>query len=184
MEESCKRSSETERRAEKAERALVKLKLLQYVSTQIGMEFDAIITGVQHFGLFCQGIDIPIEGLLPLEGLADRELFDYDEKTLTLTGRRSGQVFRLGDAIRVSVAKVDLERRELDLELVSHQPSINIKAASGSRDGRKKERKGPKKGFRIESRRKTGTSQSGKPGGDKKKRPKQRGPAKGRRRRK
>ncbi|MAT16069.1 MAG: ribonuclease R [Planctomyces sp.] len=136
MEQDCRRCSETERRAEKAERELLKLKLLQYVSTQIGTQFDAIITGVQRFGVFCQGIDIPIEGLLPLEGLADRELFDYDDKTMTLTGRRSNQVFRLGDAIRVQIAKVDLERRELDLELVSHQPSVNIKGPDRSGSSR------------------------------------------------
>ncbi|QDU79956.1 Ribonuclease R [Polystyrenella longa] len=190
MEEACKRCSETERRAEKAERALVKLKLLQYVSTQIGMQFDAIITGVQHFGVFCQGIDIPIEGLLPLEGLADHELFDYDEKTLTLTGRRSAQVFRLGDAIRVQVGKVDLEKRELDLELVSHEPSVQLKAPAKGGNPRQKEEsrngnRGPKNpNARGRKGPKGASSGSKKKGGTRSKTPKGRGPSKTRRKRK
>lgn len=109
--------SELERRAEAAERELVKLKLLLFLSKQIGVEMDAVVTGVEPFGLFVQGLAIPAEGLVPLDALPD-DSYRYDRASHTLSGRRPGQSFRLGDRVRVAVARVDLERRELDFRLL------------------------------------------------------------------
>lgn len=109
--------SELERRAEAAERELVKLKLLLYLSKQIGVEMDAVVTGVEAFGLFVQGLAIPAEGLVPLDALPD-DSYRYDRASHTLSGRRPGQSFRLGDRVRVAVARVDLERRTLDFRLL------------------------------------------------------------------
>jgi len=55
--------SDTERRAAQAERELTKLKLLAFMADKIGDEFDAVITGVERFGLFCQGVQIPVDAL-------------------------------------------------------------------------------------------------------------------------
>jgi ribonuclease R len=110
--------SNRERRAEAAERELTKLKLLSYMSSRIGEELDAVITGVEDFGIFVQGTAIPAEGLLHTSALAD-DYYDYDRKQHRLTGRRSGRVFRLGDKINVRIARVDLDRRELDFRLAS-----------------------------------------------------------------
>ncbi|HWA96835.1 MAG TPA: ribonuclease R [Pirellulales bacterium] len=109
--------SDRERRAESAERELVKLKLLVYMSTRIGEEMDAVITGVEQFGLFAQGIEIPAEGLIHVSSLGD-DLYQYDKTTHSLNGRRSGNQYRLGDRVRVKVAMVDVDRRELDFKLV------------------------------------------------------------------
>jgi len=109
--------SELERRAESAERELKKLKLLLFLSNQIGAEMDAVVTGVEAFGLFVQGLAIPAEGLVPLDALHD-DSYRYDRASHTLSGRRPGQSFRLGDRVRVAVARVDLERRELDFRLL------------------------------------------------------------------
>ena len=109
--------SELERRAEAAERELVKLKLLLFLSKRIGEEMDAVVTGVEPFGLFVQGLAIPAEGLVPLDSLPD-DSYRYDRASHTLSGRRPGQSFRLGDRVRVAVARVDLERRELDFRLL------------------------------------------------------------------
>ena len=109
--------SELERRAESAERELKKLKLLLFLSNQIGAEMDAVVTGVEAFGLFVQGLAIPAEGLVPLDALPD-DSYRYDRASHTLSGRRPGQSFRLGDRVRVAVARVDLERRELDFRLL------------------------------------------------------------------
>jgi len=110
--------SDLERRAEAAERELVKLKLLLFLKSKIGTELDAIVTGVEAFGLFVQGIDLPAEGLVPLDTLPD-DTYRYDRASHTLAGRRAGQSFRLGDRVRVAVARVDVERRELDFRLVA-----------------------------------------------------------------
>ena len=110
--------SQLERRAEAAERELVKLKLLNFLATRIGLEMEAVVTGVEPFGLFVQGLEIPAEGLVPLDSLPD-DAYRYDRASHTLAGRRAGQSFRLGDRLRVAVARVDLDRRELDFRLVA-----------------------------------------------------------------
>jgi ribonuclease R len=112
--------SEREQRAESAERELVKMKLLAYMADRIGEEMDGVITGVESFGLFVQGLEIPAEGLLHIDALQD-DFYRYDRAAHTLSGNRSGNTFRLGDQVRVAVSRVDIDRRELDFHLVSHK---------------------------------------------------------------
>ena len=109
--------SDLERRAEAAERELVKLKLLFFMSSRIGEEMDAVVTGVEAFGIFVQGLALPAEGLVPLDSLPD-DSYRYDRASHTLAGRRAGQSYRLGDRIRVAVDRVDLDRRTLNFRLV------------------------------------------------------------------
>ncbi|MCA9202518.1 MAG: ribonuclease R [Planctomycetales bacterium] len=113
--------SRREQRAERAERELVKVKLLTYLSTRIGEEMDAVITGVEEYGLFVQGIDLPAEGLIHVTALGD-DYFDYEKSTHSLSGRREGNQFRLGDLLRVAIARVDIDRRQLDFRLVKKMP--------------------------------------------------------------
>lgn len=112
--------SEREQRAERAERELVKVKLLTLLSQRIGQQFDAVITGVESFGIFAQGVELPAEGLIHVNALRD-DYYDYDPSTHALVGRRAGNVLRLGDPIVVEIARVDVDRRELDLQLVKRQ---------------------------------------------------------------
>ena len=107
----------TERRAQEAERELIKLKLLGYLANHIGDELHATITGVEKFGLFCTGIELPAEGLVHISTMGDDQ-YDYDDRSHTLVGRRSNRTYRLGDFVKVSVAKVDLAERKLELRLV------------------------------------------------------------------
>ena len=109
--------SDLERRAEAAERELVKLKLLHFLSTRIGMEMEAVVTGVEAFGIFVQGLALPAEGLVPLEALP-ADTYRFDRASHTLSGRRPGQSYRLGDRLRVAVDRVDLDRRELHFRLL------------------------------------------------------------------
>jgi len=110
--------SDREQRAEKAERELKKTKLLNFLSQKIGYQMEGVVTGVEEFGLFVQGIDIPAEGLLHVQALGD-DYFHYDKPTHTLMGHKAGNQFRLGDGLQVEVVRVDLERRELDFRLAS-----------------------------------------------------------------
>ncbi|HUY35356.1 MAG TPA: ribonuclease R [Pirellulales bacterium] len=109
--------SQRERLAEEAERELTKVKLLNYLSERIGEELDAVVTGVEQFGLFAQGTALPAEGLIHVTSLAD-DYYQYDKTTHSLTGRKAENAFRLGDPVRVTVVRVDVERRELDFRLV------------------------------------------------------------------
>lgn len=110
--------STTERKAEKAERELVKVKLLTYLEDKVGLEMNATITGVERFGLFCQGVEIPADGLVHITALDRDEYYDFDEATFSLVARRSGRQYRLGDRVRVKVTHVDVDRRELDFVIV------------------------------------------------------------------
>jgi ribonuclease R len=109
--------SEREQLAEAAERELVKVKLLHYLSSRIGEEWDAVVTGVEEFGLFVQGLEIPGEGLIHVSSL-DNDHYRFDRRAHSLVGNLPGNAFRLGDRVRVSVYRVNVERRELDFRLV------------------------------------------------------------------
>lgn len=104
----------TERRAEAAERELIRVKLLTHLEQRIGEAFHAVIIGVEDFGLFCQLVELPAEGLVHVTTLAD-DYYYLESGTHTLVGRRSGRRYRLGDRLEVRVARVDIDRRELDL---------------------------------------------------------------------
>jgi len=137
--------SEREQRADAAERELTKVKLLAYLSGRIGEEMDAVITGVEPFGCFAQGVDLPAEGLIHVDSLID-DYYRFDRTTHTLAGRRSGNTFRLGDLVRVAVARVDLERRELDFRLVGRRQHPASLADQDKPAGAKAERCRPKDG--------------------------------------
>jgi ribonuclease R len=135
--------SQREQRAEAAERELIKLKLLAYLSGRIGQQMDAVIIGVESFGLFVQGLRLPAEGLIHLSSLGD-DTYRFDRATHTLAGHRAGNRFRLGDLLRVAILRVDLDRRELDFRLVKH---LQRSAPSGTaRSGRKAKAGGRAKG--------------------------------------
>jgi ribonuclease R len=106
-----------ERRAELAERELVRLKLLTYMAERVGTEWEAIITGVADYGFFAQAQQLPVEGLVHVSTLTD-DYYYYEEAAHSLTGRRTQRRYRLGDKVRVSVVRVDLQRRQLDFRVV------------------------------------------------------------------
>jgi ribonuclease R len=109
--------SKTERRAEAAERELVKLKLLTYMSERIGAQLNAVITGVADYGFFAMAEQLPVEGLVHISTLSE-DFYYYDEATHTLSGRRHKRRYQLGDKLRIAVVRVDLQRRQLDFRVV------------------------------------------------------------------
>jgi len=113
--------SRMERRAETAERELVKLKILIYLTRKLGDKFDAVITGVADYGFFAQVEQFPAEGLVHISSLMD-DYYQFDEAGHALEGRRSRRRFRLGDRVKVEVARVDVQKRMLDFRLVDAGP--------------------------------------------------------------
>ena len=107
----------TERRADRAEQELVKLRLLNYLSERLGDRLEVIITGVEEFGFFAQAEKLPVEGLVHVRSLTD-DFYQHDAETHSLIGSRHHRRFRLGDRVEVVVARVDLERRLLDFRVV------------------------------------------------------------------
>ena len=145
--------STTERRAEKAERELKRIKLLRYLENSVGEEMDAFITGVESFGIFCQGMEVPAEGLVHISSLTD-DFYTFHSPSRSLTGERTRAEYRLGDQIRVVVVNVDVDRRQLDLRVVG-KPKPRPEAKRGGRgQGRKSEKSSrpSKSGDRSKSR--------------------------------
>jgi ribonuclease R len=108
--------SKMERRAEMAERELVKLKLLDYLSGKLGLELEVIVTGVADYGFYGQPEELPVEGLVHISTLPD-DYYYFDEASHSLIGQRSKRRYRLGDKVKVKVVRVDLQRRQLDFRV-------------------------------------------------------------------
>jgi len=120
LEELCKHSSDMEQLAANAERASIKYKQVEYMKDHLGEVYDGVISGVTEWGLFVELNDNMCEGLVPVRDLVD-DYYDFDERNFTLVGRRRGNRYRLGDEIRVQVARAALDRKQLDFALVDEK---------------------------------------------------------------
>ncbi|MAT68463.1 MAG: ribonuclease R [Planctomycetaceae bacterium] len=123
--------SEREQRATEAERELNKVKLLNFLVDKIGMEMDGVVTGVESFGMFVTGSELPAEGLIHISGLTD-DYYKFDRAGHVIHGFRTGNSFRLGDPVRVAVAAVDVDRRELDFRLLGRRAGGSPSPKRGS----------------------------------------------------
>ena len=112
-----KHCSDLEKRAADAERELKKLKLLSFMEKKVGEKLTAIVTGVEAFGIFAQGVEIPAEGLVPVSKLPE-DKYQFDRPSKTLNGFRSQNQFRLGDRVEVEVDLVDLDKRIMEYKLI------------------------------------------------------------------
>ena len=113
--EAAEQSSERELEAMDAEREAVKLKICEYMENRLGEEYDAVISSVTSFGFFAE-LSNCIEGLLRIEDLTD-DYYEYDDRTLSLYGKRHGRRYRIGDSVRVIAARVDREAGYIDFVL-------------------------------------------------------------------
>jgi ribonuclease R len=115
--ELCEHCSKMEMLASNAERASVKYKQVEYMSSRLGQVYDGVISGVTEWGIYVELNENKCEGLVPIRDLED-DYYEFDEKNYCLTGRRHRQQFRLGDPIRVQVTQANMERKQLDFSLV------------------------------------------------------------------
>lgn len=115
VEEVSMQVSVTERNSEDAEREVEALRKAQYMQQFIGDEFDGIISSVVSFGFFVM-LDNTVEGLVRLHTLDD-DFYEKDEERYLLRGRTTGNVYHMGDKVRVMVDSVDLERKEIEFRL-------------------------------------------------------------------
>ena len=117
LEDQCKHSSEMEQLAANAERASIKYKQVEYMQDHLGEVYTGIISGVTEWGLYVEINDNKCEGLVPMRDLAD-DYYDFDEKNYCLVGRRHNNRYRLGDEVKVQVARADLYKKQLDFVIV------------------------------------------------------------------
>ena len=113
----CMHSSEREKRAADAERASIKYKQVEFMQTMLGQEFDGIVSGVTEWGIFVEIIATKCEGMIRMTDLDD-DFYEFDEKQMRVIGRNNKRIITLGDPLKVLVAKTDIDRRTIDLEMV------------------------------------------------------------------
>ena len=114
LEEVTKHASETERRAEEAERETVKLKKVQYMKDKIGEEYEGVISGITKWGMY---VELPntIEGLVHVANMTD-DHYGYIEDRYEMQGIHTGKTYRLGQTILVRVIGADELQRTIDFE--------------------------------------------------------------------
>ena len=116
-EEMCEHCSSMEQVAANAERASIKYKQVEFMSDKLGKVYDGVISGVTEWGLYVELNENKCEGLVPMRDLDD-DFYEFDEKNYCLIGRRSKRQYRLGDPLTIRVAQANLERKQLDFQLV------------------------------------------------------------------
>lgn len=116
LEDACKHDSEMEQLASNAERSSIKYKQVEYMQEHLGETFVGMISGVTEWGLYVEIEENLCEGLIPMRDLAD-DFYDLDEKNHCLVGRRHNNRYRLGDKVKIKVARADLEKKQLDFIL-------------------------------------------------------------------
>lgn len=117
--DTAKKCSIRERTAEDAERATDDLKKVEFMQDKIGEVYEGMISGMTSWGLF---IALPntIEGMVSVTNMDD-DYYVYDEKQMRYIGERSRKIYRLGDTVKVQVAKADLGARTIDFVFVSDE---------------------------------------------------------------
>jgi ribonuclease R len=141
-----------ERRADEATRDVTDWLKCEYMMDKVGESFDGIVTSVLGFGLFVELADIYVEGLVHITSLRN-DYYHFDAGKHTLTGEHSHKSYRLGDQVRVKVARVDLDDKKIDFEMLddegeslpSERPGRSSKK-SAKKDFKKDGKKGLKKG--------------------------------------
>ncbi|HSA93797.1 MAG TPA: S1 RNA-binding domain-containing protein, partial [Terriglobales bacterium] len=117
LEEIAQESSQSERRADDAERELMEWKKIRFMQDRIGEEFEALIISVTRWGLFVELMDMFVEGLVPIATLAG-DRYTFRENTRQIIGERTRKKFSLGDRVRVLLDRVDRFQRKLQFAMV------------------------------------------------------------------
>jgi ribonuclease R len=137
-------SSQTERRADEAERELMEWKKVRFMEDRVGEEFDGLIISVTKFGFFVELTDMFIEGLVPIANL-EGDRFVYHENTKQIIGMRSRKEYSLGDRIRVLVDRIDPVQKKISFSVVEENPPRARNSSASKRTSEKKKKEPGKK---------------------------------------
>src|SRR6202521_2462477 len=114
-------SSQSERRADEAERGLMEWKKVKFMERRIGEDFDGLIISVTKFGFFVELTDLFVEGLVPLNTLTD-DRYTYHEDARQIIGQRSRKTYSLGDRVRVLVDRIDPVEKKIQFAVLEEKP--------------------------------------------------------------
>jgi len=120
FEEYCEHCSDMERKAVDAERESVRYKQAEFMLEKVGQEFAGVISGVSKWGVFVEIDEVKAEGLVPIASLTD-DYYYLDEENYQIVGRKSNNIYRLGDAVVVFVQSVDLVKKQMEFSFIKEK---------------------------------------------------------------
>jgi ribonuclease R len=129
--------SQTERRADEATRDAVDWLKCEFMLDKVGEEYNGTISSVTSFGLFVELDEVFVEGLVHVTSL-ENDYYHFDPAHHRLIGERQRQMFRLGDRVRIKLARVDLEERKMDFMLLESLTGETFSGELPERGGKKK----------------------------------------------
>jgi len=118
-------SSQSERRADDAERELIEWKKIKFMQDRVGEDFQGIILSCTKYGFFVELNDLFIEGLVPLSSLQDDRYF-FRDTDRQIVGARSGRVFRMGQQVHVLLDRIDRQQRRLQFALLPSEEDATV----------------------------------------------------------
>ena len=119
-------SSQSERRADEAERGLMEWKKMKFMERRIGEDFDGLIISVTKFGFFVELTDLFVEGLVPLNTLDD-DHYTFHEDTRQIIGQRTRKTYSLGNRIRVLVDRIDPVEKKIQFAILEEEAKPTAK---------------------------------------------------------
>ncbi|MCK8488248.1 ribonuclease R [Paenibacillus sp. MBLB2552] len=120
MQDIAQQSSERERIAVEAERDTEQLKKAEFMLDKVGEEFPGIISSVTSFGMFIE-LENTVEGLIRLSAMTD-DYYHFHEQHMALIGERTSKIYRIGDEVKIRVARVNMDDHTIDFEMVDMKP--------------------------------------------------------------
>jgi ribonuclease R len=157
--------SMTERRADDATSEVTDWLKCEFMMDKVGQEFDGKVSGVTSFGVFVELKDFYVEGLVHISILPD-DYYQFDAVRHVLSGERTGRSFRIGDETKIQVARVDLDKCEIDFVLAG-VPAGTRGAKRGGNDEDRSRGKPKGKGGQSKGKERGGRAKKAKPGDDK-----------------
>ena len=125
-------NSAKERRAEEAERDVIKLKEIEYMSEHIGEEFDGVISGVTSNYIFVE-LDNTVEGAVSVAYMYD-DFYYFNEQEYAMVGEKTKKKYQLGDKVRIKVLKCDKIKKTIDFSLIDGNIEGVEKSGEATRD--------------------------------------------------
>lgn len=110
-------TSQREKEAAEAERASIKYKQVEYMSSRIGDLFNGIITGITEWGLYVEEEETKCEGMVKIRELGN-DYYNFDRKKMSLIGQKTRKKYTLGDKVRFKVSEVDINKKTIDYILI------------------------------------------------------------------
>lgn len=123
FEDLCEHCSAQEVLAANAERASIKYKEVEFMMDKVGNIYLGTISGIQEWGLYVELNENKCEGMVPARDLND-DFYIFDEKNYQMIGEHSRKTYQLGEEVVVRVAKCNLEKKQMDFEMIGKKDEV------------------------------------------------------------